>query len=130
MLEPELAASGQAGPLLKVVADEGDVAAEWIWNHKAAIATGVGATMLLTNTAAVLNSGATVTTAAIDAVGTNVVRPFTEGIVWLFTRLAMLVAVIGAGTYALWLKAPELRGLHHPRPARLTGVSLFRAHRK
>jgi len=109
MIEQELAQSGQAVPLLNVVKRHGDAAVEWLWANKATVAIGVGATVLLTNPDAVLNAGASVATAAIDTVGSSVVKPVSEGIVWLVSRLALLLAVAAVGSYALWLKVPALR---------------------
>ncbi len=109
MLEQELAQSGHAEPILKLVGNRGDALVDWLWKNKASVAAGVGITMLLKNPDAVLNAGATVTTAALDSVGTNVVRPVTEGIMWMISRLLMLLALTAVGTYALWLKVPALR---------------------
>jgi hypothetical protein len=128
MLERELAESGEAQPILKLVHTQGDAVVDWIWANKATVAAGVGATVLLTNPDAVLKAGANVTSTAIDAVGTNVVRPFAEGIVWLISRLVMLLAVTAAGTYALWLKVPELRGAVTTLLDK--GAALVRSHRK
>ncbi len=109
MLEQELAQSGHAEPILKLVGHRGDALVDWLWKHRGSVAAGVGITVLLTNPDAVLNAGATVTTAALDNVGNNVVRPVTEGFMWLISRLLMLVALTAVGTYALWLKVPALR---------------------
>jgi hypothetical protein len=109
LLEKELAQSGKAAPLLKLVESKGDSVVEWLWNNKATVAAGVGATVLLTHPDAVLGSGASVATAAINAVGTGVVRPITEGLAWIVSRLSLLAAITAAATYGVWLKFPSLR---------------------
>ena len=128
MLEQELAQSGHAEPILKLVGKQGDALVECLWKNKATVAAGVGVAVLLTNPDAVLNAGATVTTAALDTVGTNVVRPVAEGVVWTISRLLMLLALTAVGTYAVWLKAPALRSsitaLVH------NGVAVVRRQRK
>lgn len=109
MLEQELAQSGQAQPLLKLVGQKGNTAMEWIWANKGTVAAGVGATVLLTNPDAVLSAGTNVATAALDSAGKNLIRPITEGVVWILTRLALVFGVCGAGIYIVWLNAPTLR---------------------
>jgi hypothetical protein len=109
MMEDELAKSGQASSLLKLVGSKGDAVVEWLWNNKALVATGVGATMLLTKPEAVLNAGASVANTAINVVGNGVVKPITEGLVWLITRLLLMIGLACAGMYSLWLLVPAFR---------------------
>lgn len=121
MLEKELGTSGQAGALLKVVRENGDTAVEWLWANRKAVAAGVGATVLLTNPEAVLNAGSRVVTGALDAAGDSVVKPVTEGVMWLLTRLGLLVGLCAVGTYVLWLKSPASRSA-------ITGVAKCISH--
>jgi hypothetical protein len=97
MLEKELAQSGKGESLLKVIRDHGDSAVEWLWDNRDSVAAGVGATVLLTNPEAVLNASAKVVTSVLDTAGSSVVKPVTEGIVWLITRIVAVLALCIGG---------------------------------
>jgi hypothetical protein len=109
MLEKELAQSGQGESLLRLVSKRGDAVVEWLFSNRGTVAAGVGATVLLTNPDAVLKAASTVTAATLKTVGDDVVRPITEGIMWMIARLALLFGLTAAGSYALWLKVPSMR---------------------
>ena len=86
MMEGELAKSGQATSLLKLVGSKGDAVVKWLWNNKGLVATGVSATMLLTNPEAVLSAGASVANTAINVVGNQARRISLFRIAWRLSR--------------------------------------------
>lgn len=78
MLTEELAAGGRGADWMRVIADKGDIAADWIWKNKGSLAVAATATAFLANPDAFLLAGENVTTEAIEAASEHVARPLIE----------------------------------------------------
>lgn len=75
MLTEELGAAGRGADFMKVLAQRGDVAADWIWKNKGTIAVATTATAFLTNPDAFLQAGEAVITESVEAVGKHMAEP-------------------------------------------------------
>jgi hypothetical protein len=89
MLTDDLAAHGQGADWMKLLADKGDVVAEWIWNNKGTIAVATTATAFLANPDPFLHAGETVATTTIETAGEHVARPLIESTVQQAVPAAM-----------------------------------------
>jgi hypothetical protein len=79
MLTEELGAAGRGADFMRVLAERGDVAAEWIWKNKGTIAVGTTAVAFLSNPEAFLQAGEAVVTKSVEAAGAHVAEPLIDG---------------------------------------------------
>jgi hypothetical protein len=75
MLTEELGAGGRGADFMRVLAERGDVAAEWIWKNKGTIAVGTTAVAFLTNPDAFLQAGEGLVTKSVETAGKHVAEP-------------------------------------------------------
>lgn len=78
MLTDELGAAGRGKDFMRVLAERGDVAAEWIWKNKATIAVGTTAAAFLTNPDAFLQAAQGVVSSSVETAGKHIVEPIIE----------------------------------------------------
>jgi hypothetical protein len=78
MLTDELGAAGRGKDFMRVLAERGDVAADWIWKNKATIAVGTTAAAFLTNPDAFLQAAEGVVSSSVETAGKHVVEPIIE----------------------------------------------------
>ncbi|MBC7818251.1 MAG: hypothetical protein IAG10_15300 [Planctomycetaceae bacterium] len=74
----ELAAGGRGADWMRVLAEKGDLAAEWVWSRKGTLALATVATAFLANPEPFLQAGEQVATTAIETAGEHVARPLIE----------------------------------------------------
>lgn len=74
----ELAAGGRGADWMRVLAEKGDVAADWIWKNKGTIAVATAATAFLANPEPFLQAGEQVVSTGIETAGEHVARPLIE----------------------------------------------------
>jgi hypothetical protein len=79
MLTEELGAAGRGADFMRVLAERGDVAAEWIWKNKGTIAVGTTAVAFLSNPEAFLQAGEAVVTKTVETAGAHVAEPLIDG---------------------------------------------------
>lgn len=78
MLSDDFAAAGRGADWMKVIAEKGDVAADWIWKNKGALTVAATATAFLANPDPFLQAGETVVATGIETAGEHVARPLIE----------------------------------------------------
>lgn len=74
----ELAVGGRGADWMRVLAEKGDVAADWIWRNKGTLAVATAATAFLANPEPFLHAGEQVAVTGIETAGEHVVRPLIE----------------------------------------------------
>jgi hypothetical protein len=94
MLEGDLGQVARSQELLDVIAKYGNRAAEFVWEHKAALATGTVLVAFLANPEAFIN-GATKITAIV---GETAAKPLAEGIAKGTNWTVILLVVLGLAT--------------------------------
>ena len=78
MLSDELASGGRGADWMRILADKGDVAAEWIWKNKGTLAISTAAAAFLANPEPFLYVGEHVASKGIESAGEHVARPLIE----------------------------------------------------
>lgn len=78
ILSEDFAAAGRGADWMKLIADKGDVAADWIWKNKGALTVAATATAFLANPDPFLQAGETVVATGIETAGQHVARPLIE----------------------------------------------------
>lgn len=78
MLSDDFATAGRGLDWMKIIAEKGDVAADWIWRNKGAITVATAATAFLANPDPFLQAGETVAITSIETVGEHVAHPLIE----------------------------------------------------
>jgi hypothetical protein len=74
----ELAATGRGADWLRVIAEKGDVAADWVWANKGSLALTTVGVAFLADPDAFLSSGERLATTAVVTAGHEVARPLIE----------------------------------------------------
>lgn len=78
MLADDFATGGRGSGWMKVLAEKGDVAADWIWKNKGTVGLATAATAFLANPEPFLMAGESVATTGIKTAGEHVARPVIE----------------------------------------------------
>jgi hypothetical protein len=105
MLSDELAAAGRGGDWMRVLAANGDIAAEWVWKNRGTIGVATAASAFLANPEAFLTAGEHVAVKTVEAITEHVARPLVEEVV-----AKPALAVAEAAGSQLWLLAPLAGG--------------------
>ena len=103
----ELAALGHTPELMEVISRHGDVAMDFIWKHKGALAVGTTLTAFLANPKPFLDG----TNQLAGTVGETAVKPVVQaasGLIWAL--LALVALVLGGGAY-LAIRYPKAAGV-------------------
>ena len=79
IMSDTLARNGRGADFMRVLAERGDVAAEWLWNNKGSVLVGTTAVAFLANPDEFLYATEIIATRAIETAGAQVARPLIEG---------------------------------------------------
>ena len=80
ILADDLAASGRGSDWMRMLAEKGDVAAEWIWKNKGTITVATAASAFLSNPEPFLHAGEVVASKSVETAGQHVARPLIEDV--------------------------------------------------
>jgi hypothetical protein len=102
-MSDELAAGGRGGDWMRLIADQGDIVTDWLWERRGSVAVGTVATAVLLQPEEFLQASERIATTTINAAGQHIAGPIVKsaasGIPWAL----LLTVVIGGG--ALWVLA-------------------------
>lgn len=80
ILADDLAAGGRGPDWMRLLAEKGDIAADWIWKNKGTITIATTATAFLANPEPFLHAGELVASKGIETAGRDVARPLIQDI--------------------------------------------------
>jgi hypothetical protein len=104
-MSDDLVASGRGADWLKLIAEQGDVVVEWIWERRRGVAVGTMATAILLQPEEFIAASEHIATTSINAAGEHVVRPIVNGVASAIPWVTSLVVAVVIGVW--WVLSKE-----------------------
>jgi hypothetical protein len=105
MMSDDLAGSGRGRDWMRIIAQRGDEATDWLWQRRGSVAVGTVATAVLLQPEEFIEASERVATTTINAAGEHIAGPIVNSAASAIPWALVWIIVIGAA--ALWVLAKK-----------------------